>query len=148
MYTVNFSKKSWHYHLATATLFKLQAFEDIESTDICSYIRRVFLGSLLFFVFIVAMVTILAPVADAIAWVAAMIATGGYVTPDPVLQAGMVLSTTIIIVATCVFGVPKGIDMFREMRDNREPLSKKPDGFLKQCYRKFKDKTCFKVELV
>ena len=147
-----FSSKSWHYKLANVGVQRVWDFEEI---DICSYIRKVLAGAL---VFVAAFFG-----ATAIAiffgygfitlgmWFVDCLTSGNWVLPNPI--AGLILFTILLIVfGFIIVGVrillEKAIDKFVDYTiEHRHPqlVKEKEPSFIAAAYRKFKDKTCFRI---
>ena len=126
MKTFELKKKSWHYWIANFGEERVY-----ESTDICSYIRYVIKGGLLFL--LVASVgiflggSLLFSIGNLFGWLFL-----GY-------ELEKVTFTTFSVII--LFGALIGFFLGKEAIEQSEP------GFVRLAYRSWKDKFCAKVEL-
>ena len=128
---------SWHFWLSN---FGARRIWPDEETDICEYTRAVISGTFSLFA-----VTLFWAIISA--WVGfSFYNLGEYlfgyvdkVIPTTVMFFGVILALTGAI--TYIFIKEKVVDYL----DNREPSTKEP-GFATLAYRKFKDKTCARIE--
>jgi ABC-type Na+ efflux pump permease subunit len=130
MNELKINKDSWHYWLAH-NLGRYAPWSD--SKDICTYLRHV-LGGAILFLFVVLLMSLLSfMVVDGLVWVAACLVSWMFI--DPGLGGAF-----LIIIATgggicglwtlAAFGAKKSV----------EPQ------FVKEAWRNFHDKTCIRIK--
>lgn len=129
---------SWHFKLATwrETKYEKEYLQRV-GTDICSYTKKV-LGGLFAWIFLIALLSAL------VAWFGkglydiVMLFFGGENTPF----------SFSLIVALISFGGLASVAFVKEYIQDRAASVKdgqKEPTFVGLAYRKFKDKTCFKI---
>lgn len=136
-----FSSNSWHFKLANVGTERVY---DWVETDICTYIRKVLAGFFVLCLFtmlgIIACLFIGLGVYENVRWVMGW----GDIGPAALLLDG----------ATLLIGSMLVIDLMKhkirakvyERLYNKMVLKKQqPDNFLVAVYKKFKEKTCYKV---
>lgn len=132
------SAKSWHFWLSNfGTDNRLYAYE---ITDICTYIRRIIRGILMLIGAVLGTCLLVTwsglSFYDIYVWIA-----DGFA--DKIGFAGF-----LFLILSAVGGatalVAKGVDAYREYRW-KHPKKEKPSTFVALAYRKFKNKTCFKI---
>ena len=141
------SSNSWHLWLANFGVpNKWDIIEVGDRLDICSYIRRVAWGLLKVVLLTIALIGILYGVlfsiGNLIGWL-----FFGYILAEPVgVFWGVVLMMALIVLVGV--SVKATSDKVKDVlyKNSRERRNKQP-GFLVLAYRKFKDKTCFMVEV-
>lgn len=132
-------KNSWHYWLAK---IGGQSGWD-KSTNLCAYIRRIVYGiiKLSFWTIVLTMVTIAYFVGGWDFFTCMFDASCTEVPPT----AALFVALSGIAVFLFVLGlVLIGADKVREYRISHQSVTKEP-SFLTLVYRKFKDKTCVKI---
>lgn len=156
MKEVNFSKNSWHWRLAntygnakTRYDYKTETYK--YEGDICSYTRSVLWGILGALVVTAALGIVAASIANFGAWVVAGIVMGSWVKLD-LLGAIIIAVVCVAALVALVFYLTTEHEKWKrrrwELRHKRAFLEEeKPEGFVKAAYRKFKDKTCFRIEV-
>jgi hypothetical protein len=127
---------SWHFRLANYGERRIWSDEE---TDICEYTRAVLKGALTMF----ALGLFIALMAF---WVSASL----YNIFELVFKDGVEFQPWTVIFLTLSFAlmVTTGIVAFKEWYEKR-PRKDEPEqepGFVKLAYRKFKDKTCARIE--
>jgi len=145
MESFKMKSKSWHLWLANVFTDKWDKLEAGDTTDICTYTRRVIRGA-----FWASLATlILGAVA---AWI--IFAFGnlfGWILMGYKLEFATQLfwfiMTCLGIVAAIVAGKEKIVEKLDEISDRLADRPPREPGFLTLAYRKFKDKTCFKLEI-
>lgn len=147
-----FSNKSWHFKLANVGVQRVWDFEQI---DICSYIRKVLAGAIVFSVMVAGFSFIVWVFGFGYItlgiWLFDCFSTGVVTAPNPI--AGLVgLGTLLVLFAYIVIGIKsllnKAIDKFVDytLKDwQPQVVKEKEPSFITLAYRKFKDKTCFRV---
>lgn len=134
-FTIN--KNSWHYRLANE-YGGLERWED----DFCSYSRRVGLGLCAALLLSAVCSLLLYPLVDLAIWAYFRM----FVDPVDMSTAAeifcIIAAVLLLALAIGVFG------SLREMYVESRPRVKKEPSFLTLAYRKFKDKTCVRVNYV
>lgn len=150
MESKNFSLNSWHWRLVSG-VGTLRGAEYVESgetfsTDICTYIRAVIKALIAVAITTLLALGIVFITAHGIAYLAAIILNGALVEPN--------FHAVVFMVSAVVIGSILGLtylhEKYREWKDERDYAkiaSPKPDSFVTAAYRKFKDKTCFRVNV-
>lgn len=131
-----FRKGSWHYKLASITR-NLDIFGN--DMDICSYTKAVFAGIL---------VILIAALIIALAGHLFFHMVFGVITSIVMGQIILTESAVIGIIAICLALVIYGIDSLLTWSERRRFAPRKPDGFVKNAYKSWKDRYCFKVTFV
>ena len=146
-FTLN--KQSWHFWLANFGRTRMGSYEQKYGTDICYYIRSIFKG--LFFFTIVAFTCIAAAfwVGNSIYDIAQFFINGIEMSePTKFLIILVGASTAILIFMLSVYGAFKGTTKLIQNRRDRlydQGIRPNEPGFLTLAYRKFKEKSCFKI---
>ena len=145
MMTFNINQDSWH--------FRLQNFGAGEKywgrydTDICTYTRRVLWGLFRMTLLVAGIATILYSFSDFLYWIY-MIIVGPYVGPG-MGAFFIVMSLGVILVLCAMAGSVKGYEKLRDIqREKRKNAPPREPSFITLAYRKFKDKTCFKLKVI
>lgn len=144
MKEVTFNRNSWHGQLA----YFYGSLESWDSeTDICTYIRSCISGVIKILLFgALGTLTILWPIGDFLAWLAAGIAS---TFTAPGMGTTVFFAVTIgIPTAVCLMWAIEKFQEWAYQRRNRKSEAKKPDGFLANAYDSIKGKYCFKVKVV
>lgn len=147
-----FSNKSWHFKLANVGVQRVWDFEQI---DICSYIRKVLAGAITFGAAAVAVVSIVTFFGYGFItlgiWLYECITTGVWVLPNPIARL-MAISIMIAVFGCIIFGIKHLLEKLQDRYINhvvkhRHPqlMEEKEPSFIGAAYRKFKDKTCFRI---
>jgi hypothetical protein len=143
MLTFDLKKDSWHMWLANFGNVRIGSYMKETGTDICTYTRAVLIGT-----------AMLAFVSLAVFGFSVWIMLGLYGIFEyffagvelPIESAtliGVVLSLTILVSwITTTVKIKEYIQNKRDKAYGKPPTS---PGFLTLAYRKFKDKTCFKI---
>lgn len=156
MKEVKFSQNSWHWRLANTygnakTRYDYETETDKYEGDICSYTRSVILGALAALFLTAVLGLIAASIANFGAWVVAGFLVGSWVKIDALGFLIIALTIAVAVVAAMFYVVMKHEKWTRVRRARKQELAmaeeEKPEGFVKAAYRKFKDKTCFRVEV-
>ena len=155
MKPITFSVNSWHYKMVDKVIGLPRGYfnEDLPM-DLCTYFRKLMLCLFMLTVaaaFIIGLVII--PLADLSAWVLAGLITGW---TDTLGVGGVIIGEAIIAV---LFGIAAGIVFSLEAlkkrkqanrlknREAREAGVPEPTpSIMVELYRKFKDKTCVRIE--
>lgn len=139
---VKFSRDSWHYKLANFGSDRVAYWLE---TDICSYSRKVFAGFITFVMITFLCCVLLGIIALAVYEHYMWFTDQGSFGPAAFLVDG----TIILIGGIALIEVFKHkIRRYSNQRywDKLTGVKKtKPDNFLVTLYKKFKDKTCYKV---
>ena len=153
MKEVKFSQNSWHWRLAKTygnakTRYDYETETDKYEGDICSYTRSVMWGILGALVVTAVLGIVAASIANFGAWVVVGFLVGSWVKLDPL---GAIIIGIMIVVAlgALVIYACANYEKWKRKRKYKRAMfeEEKPEGFVKAAYRKFKDKTCFKVEV-
>ena len=150
MDAVHFSKKSLHWRLASAYGSLTDWEYDDHDTDICRYAKAVGFGFFRALLLTGAGGCVAFGLGDLLAWVLAMAVTGVWdLAPD--WPAHITLAITIAMLATAVFlGIYVALDTHvykvrRWWRGAKIVRQEKKQSFIAATYRKYHDKTCFRV---
>lgn len=147
------SKDSWHFNLATRYGFLGEYEFDLDYTrntpDFCRYVQSVLAGFALVVGIIALLSTVIAmfvlvPILNLIVYF-----QYDYIA-DIYLMIYIGVIYTALILATIYFNedaVQKRHDK-RYAKYRREKVEPPEPSFAKLCYKKFKEKTCFKIEVV
>ncbi len=137
MKPVTFSKKSWHYWLAT----NIGDFKTYSQNDMCSYVNNVIKGLL---IVLLASTIVLGCSATVISFLYHIIGKMlGLIHRSMEVYEGM--GMMFVILALVVVVAMFGRDWLANRRE-KQYASQTPPGFIKTAYRSFKDKVCFLVE--
>lgn len=157
MKTLQFSKSSWHYWVASEFG---RMYSPSCVTDFCKYMRHVLLGIIILSIWIAAGSFILYLVGNFLAWGVACLVHWQRIPPDVeaflvilILAAAMVVVCIAGLIAACVISLDKIGDYRREREYKRQygdgsgNYVPPPPSFMDSVWRTIKDKTCFRVEL-
>jgi hypothetical protein len=146
MLAFNLKKDSWHMWVANFGNTRIGEYTQKHGTDICTYIRAFFWGALGVIVCAVGIVL-------GATWIGfALYGLGAYalgfineIPGESFILFGICFVALLII--TLVFLTEKYHDYKREKRRRQYASGLPPPepGFVTLAYRKFKDKTCFKI---
>ena len=128
MQTLTFDKRSWHYAIA-----KFGGFDGWEDQDLCTYTGKFTRG--LFGAFLLGLVIALVGfgLAHFVFGVIFSIIAGAFVMSE----IGIVFGTALLLIALFVV-----IGFATEKYKNQ---TRKPDGFIKNAYKGWKEKYCIKI---
>ena len=156
MKTETVNVNSWHYRLATTYGLVSTYWLARGEGDFCSYLRGVFLGML--FVFLITVLgTILTAglVGMPLIWLAASVLELGWHFPPA--EVGVFLLFDGVIAIMAFFGwfhlsgnyakTVKAVKIALGANSEKTVVEKEP-GFVSLAYRKFKEKTCFRLQSV
>lgn len=152
MDTLNVSKKSWHYRLATT--YGLESKFNIinDETDICSYSRSVIIGIIIVLVIIGVGTVCAYPISQALLWLGFCVASLEFID---LLNIGLVAIGVLEIVGLLLYAIV--YSLFTVIMKVMVKIAKKfprkekvetPPGFMVQAYRSFKGKYCIKVKQI
>lgn len=128
--------QTWHLWIAN---FLTKRINPNNGTDICEY-TRAFIAGLTWFLFVTAFASLFVLFVSASLW--NLVAFG--IGINDVIE----FYTKLFIFMISVIALFIGIVVLKEWWDNR-PVKEKPEApptFAKVAYRKFKSKTCFRIE--
>lgn len=158
MKQVTFSKKSWHWLVATRygdLDFNIERYEpgyvDNSSSkryppgNICSYAGCVLRGLFRIGAILLACSILSYPIGTLLGWIAACIGMLKWIIPTGPVVGTLIVISYIIMGVLLSFGIVNGIARFNKKRYKAVPVNSKPDSFMKHAYRRFKDKTCFRI---
>lgn len=140
---------SWHMWLANFAKDEWTRFDIGDTTDICTYVKAVFWGTLRFIGVAVMVVAL-------VSWTAFSVGNMfGWLFLDYKLEAPTVIAVFGFIVSVLLLAFAYGKDRYDAYRrkqywkriENGEHSKPRKPGFMALVYRKFKDKTCFKLEI-
>lgn len=148
MKPITFSKDSWHFKLMDK-MHRLprnyDEYADNPTTDICAYSRRLFTSLLI--VACMAMPAAMAgPVAwgNCIAWLVVGCVTGQWVTLD-----GLGAAAPVEVFVVAAIGIAWGITTlhikYKQWKYVNKKLPVEEPSIIYEIYRKFKDKTCVRI---
>ena len=153
---IQLSRKSWHYWLAKKSS---KWYTPSATLDICSYSRAVIKGALsmliktsiigfvaIFIGFVAIFIggTLVLCISGFIAWVAACIVSGGFLSPDDPAMISIIFS----LGGSGLFLLSKLIDwIFNPFRKTASQMLGLDKSFLSVWYKSWKEKTCFKIKL-
>ena len=145
------SSNSWHFWLANWGSIRVRQDEQV---DICSYIRKVIAGTFnMIGVGIVSSILIggfLLCMGSMAYWVYSCISQLTWITPQPQDLLGMA-----VVIAVGIAFAKERFEQYMDERALRKSIEKMDDvmfhkerepGFMSLAYRKFKSKTCFKLQ--
>lgn len=156
MKEVKFSQNSWHWRLANTygnakTRYDYETETDKYEGDICSYTRSVMWGALAALLLTAGLGLIAASIADFGAWVVVGFLVGTWVKIDVLGFLIIAATFAVVVVAAMIYVATKHEKWKRKRWERKHERAmveeEKPEGFVKAAYRKFKDKTCFRVEV-
>lgn len=139
MKTIQISKKSWHYRFLEWTS---NPYNFRDSVSICEYARTVIINLLvtLFGVTLLLAVAgfVFFAAADTIAWLLAIVISGGYIMPDgPGFMVTLILG--IVIIFTMIVFIGK--------KSKQVIIEKLDTPFIQSAYESWKNKFCVKVKI-
>lgn len=152
MKTETVNAKSWHYRLATtygnASKYRLEVGE----ANFCSYFWSCVFGMFLVFSVIIfsSLFSIFLVLMPGVYIASTILELGFHFPADWFVVAGFVFDAILFMfVAACVAQekgyIAKMAESYAKLKPNTPP---KPPGFMKLAYRKFKEKTCFRLQSV
>lgn len=156
MKEVKFSQNSWHWRLANTygnakTRYDYETETNKYEGDICSYTQSVMWGALAALFLTAVLGLIAASIANFGAWVVAGFLVGSWVKIDALGFLIVALTISAAIVAAMFYVASKHEKWKRNRWARKQELAmveeEKPEMFIQAAYRKFKDKTCFRVEV-
>ena len=145
MRSATFSRKSWHYRLASV----YSDGNDYNMRNICSYTRKVLKG-LILAAFIVGLFSFISfPFGGVVLYIVACLQTGLWFNPfdytshmDKIIDVWVLFISIYIFVGT-IMGIVYGVYFcFRSIRKTTPMPSA-----VSEMYEAFHDKTCFRVNL-
>jgi hypothetical protein len=135
MMSLTFNKRSWHYAIA-----KFGGFDSYEDQDLCTYtskfLKGVFWGSML--------ACLIAAVGFA-AWHFIFGIIFSILAGEVVMSEIGVVFGILVLVLLLFVAIAAGAEKYRESREFRP---QKPDGFVKNAYKGWKEKFCVKINIV
>jgi hypothetical protein len=149
MRELTYSTKSWHYQLADNVGYRPERDWDTGERnfgDLCSYWRHV-VGGMLLIAFLMVLFT-------GVAWVSVNFLFGlvfsaiyGVWLVNTAGEIALFFLTVGAFLLLLFKGIPMMWMSFQRYRYNH-PRPKKEDGFVKEAYKSWKEKTCVKVKFV
>jgi hypothetical protein len=143
MKSYTLSQNSWHYKLAN--VFGDMVYHRHDEIDICAYIRKLVLNAGVCVVLAIIASVVLYMVGSTLFWIGKMIYTLTAIAPE--------FHHVLTVLLTFMFGTIALVVKYIESRKiakynaERDGTSVVEDpSFIKLGYRKFKSKTCFKIE--
>jgi hypothetical protein len=143
-----FDRNSWHGRLYTKYTADSWAIKG--NTNICSYIRGVIRG----FIWAIVIASVVGCYLGALAATIISVYFGQFDMENPLTTVTVIITSAAAIVGSAI-GIAYLLSMWQDNNYGdvlREKLGLNPKvhvykepGFLKLAYRKFKEKTCFKV---
>ena len=141
----NISKNSWHFWLQN--FGANEKYWGSYGTDICTYTRRVFWGLVRLTALSLLIAALIYSLGDFFCWIYLLI-VGPYIGPGiGAFMITMLLGvfSLLLVIAGGVKGVETIKNAHREKQRNSPP---KDPSFLTLAYRKFKEKTCFRLTVI
>jgi hypothetical protein len=155
MEELNYKRSSWHYWLATK-LGPMQRWDD--ATDFCTYVRAVVVGMLMFCLLSCLGLGLLYCFGDWLGWISAMIKAGHIIWLSGKDPSGAMIFNVVLGVCAGIGGFGGGM-YWREQANHRKAeriwQAKQELGanyvppepsFIGHAWKRFKDKTCYKVK--
>lgn len=131
---IKFNRNSWHLKLAN---FGSTRVADWLETDICTYIRAVIAGA----VWAVFIFSVISVILSLLAY--ALYENYLWVAGEKLGPVGFILDISILVILALIC---YDITCMKLRNFRRKPRKvRKSDSFVSATYRKFKDKTCYKV---
>jgi hypothetical protein len=149
MKSLTFKKDSWHYK---AAMFVFDSWQI--PNDLCGYVRHVIWGGLMFILLMSFCAALACGVGYLLCmwlhWLFQMISTMSFIAPS---DEAVIVNVILGVIAACgaaILAIKLIVDYKNDMRQKRyeEGYVEPEPGFLRVAYRSFKDKTCFKINLV
>lgn len=141
------SQNSWHFKLANFGVSSFDRRVSSYGSDICEYIRALFVGTFWFCAASAFVALVASWIGYSLYDLVTVIIYGGIMSPGTILFLIIVLSLSLIA------GVAYLHEVYKDRKEEalREAIMKgeykEPDpSFMTLAYRKFKNKTCFKIE--
>jgi hypothetical protein len=150
MKKLTYSKNSWHYRLARQIGYSPDWGYDDEGNsnkdfgDICSYWRHV-VGAVLVIAIIFAIIYVVATLSVHLIMGIVFSLLYGMWLGTLVAEATLFFIGAGITLLVIFEGIPRVYSSYKEYRYDH-PKQPKPDGFIKEAYRSFKNKTCVQVK--
>ena len=134
MQALTFNKNSWHHAIA-----KFGGFNSWSDQDLCTYTRKFTRG--LFGAFLIGLVIAFLGfgMSHLIFGIIFSIMAGTWVTTEFGTVFGMVLLALALFI-----GIGASVDKYRDSHENKP---RKPDGFVKNAYKGWKEKFCIKINI-
>ena len=142
MRSLKFNTNSLHYKIANiGGYYRHYDTDDNEVTDICYYTKKVMIGLFI--------ITIMTALIGVVCWllinfsfgVIFSIWTGSWLM-NPAGEAVLIMSSILITSAILYFGIGK---LGQWVRGKIEDSKDKPDGFVHNAYKSWKEKFCAKI---
>lgn len=135
MQTLTFNKRTWHYELA-----KFGGFDRWEDQDLCTYTRKFIRGVFqsLFIGVLIAMFGF--GLAHFMLGVIFSAITGAWVMSEIGAVFGLILGVLLLFIA-----IGASVEKYKDGRETRQA---KPDNFVKNAYKGWKEKYCIKINVV
>jgi hypothetical protein len=148
MKTETISKKSWHYRLATR--YGAQSEFDLVEGDanICEYIRNMFMGLVLIaaIICVITLLSFLFIMQPMIYFLASILELGWH---TPTTEMFVILTVeSIAMIVPLIYLFSQSETYKRLVVVANTPTSEQPPSFVNLAYRKFKEKTCFRLQSV
>jgi ABC-type phosphate transport system permease subunit len=143
--TINLNKKSWHYWVATT----VGSFKP-SSSDFCKYVRHVILGSLLLAFFSIVVAVVVGFLGGGLINIGILVWDFLSRTPYTITNAFMQAGSLVLCMISAAGIVGALIYFAKSAYDERKWANEiantnKPDSFVKNAYKTFRNKACFKV---
>jgi hypothetical protein len=138
MMSLTFNKDSWHYAIAN-----FGGFDCYADQDLCTYTRKCMIGLFQATIFGILIGLVVFGLWHVIFGIVFSIMAGSFVFTE----IGVVVGCLIILGASCVV-ITMFLEKLRERRNNRLPTIAKPDSFVKNAYKGWKEKYCIKIQVV
>lgn len=152
MLAFDLKQDSWHMRVANFGNVRIGEYMKREGTDICTYTRAFMIGAALLTFCIIALSLFATLIVSGLYGIFAyFFGSLAEMPPESVMLIGVVIGLSLL--ASLITITTKISDYRREKRhkaykDSTLGLPPPTPGFLTLAYRKFKDKTCFKINFV
>ena len=135
MQTLTFDKRSWHYAIA-----KFGGFNSWSDQDLCTYTCKFTRGLLGAFLRGLVIALLGFALSHLVLGIIFSIMAGAWVTTE----VGTVFALILLLLALFE-AVDVGVEKYKESRESKP---RKPDSFVKNAYRGWKEKFCIKIKVV
>ncbi len=137
--TLEYNKKNWHYRLARIGGVETDFNNEI---DLCQYVRAVVFGLLVCVICVVCASGILYAEGCLLASIAASITVGTFFISDPAFFGAMADAFVLCLALAYV------INIYLDKRKTKRREYNKPDSFVVNAYKGWKEKYCMRVRIV
>lgn len=144
MKTFKLSNKSWHYHIVK-TYSSLDEWFLNRGVDFCEYLRALIAGILAIILIILGASIVLSILLYPLISIVAQFDIGFHIPDDFTIIILITESIALSVFGVVLYAHDKSRNIYKR---KRQKVVECDPGFYTLAYRKFKEKTCFKVEIV